>query len=327
MKELFLGIDTGATKSHALIADAQGQVHGFASGGPGNWEVIGWDGTHCILTDIITQAAAQAGVAATQLAGAGFGLAGYDWPEDGPPHEQIIRAILGSDVPFALVNDAFIGLPAGTDAGWGVVVGAGTSCNCYGRNPQGDIGRVIGAAALGDEHAGAGELVLRAMQAIAKQWTQRGPKTALSEAFIAEVGAVDVADFLAGRMRGRYSFWAEKAPLVFQVAAAGDAVALELVRWAGSGLGSLAVGVIRQLGIADLTFDVVQAGSFYNGSPLVTEAMVQTVHAVAPKARLVRLHAPPVVGATLLGMEQRGVATAVARQPLIANIRAHLSGE
>jgi N-acetylglucosamine kinase-like BadF-type ATPase len=324
MTRYFLGIDTGATKSHALIADGNGRVLGFCEGGPGNWETVGWEGTRAVLAEIIGQATAQAGVERTQIAGAGFGLAGYDWPEDRQPHVEIIQDLLPG-VPFELVNDAFIGLLAGTDAGWGVVVGAGTSCNCYGRNPQGQIGRVTGSSWYG-EYAGASELVWFALQAVARAWSQRGPETALGEAFCTAVGASDVSDLLAGLMRHRYHLWADKAPIVFAVAAQGDGVAMDLVRRAGHGLGDLACGIIRQLGIAELAFDVVLAGSFYNGSPLIQETMAETMHTLAPQARLVRLDAPPVTGAVLLGMEQVGVDTAVVRQTLVENVKKYRQG-
>lgn len=319
MTHFFLGIDTGATKSHALIADESGGIHGFAEGGPGNWEVVGWAGTQALLAEIINKASTLAGISPTQIMGAGLGLAGYDWPEDHQPHADIIQKLLPG-VPFALVNDAFIGLLAGTATGWGVVVGAGTSCNCYGRNQQGHIGRLTGSSRFG-EYAGAGELVWAALQAVAFAWSQRGPETALGPAFCTAVGAADVPDLLAGLMRDRYHIWAEKAPVVFEVAARGDAVALDLVRWAGRGLGDLACGVIRQCGLADQAFDVVLAGSFYNGSPLIQETMAAAIYPLAPYARLVRLAAPPVTGAVLLGMEQAGVDTAVARPPLIKNTK------
>ncbi len=320
MTHFFLGIDTGATKSHALIADSNGRIHGFAEGGPGNWEVVGWAGTRALLDQIISEAAAQARINPAQIAGAGLGLAGYDWPEDHQPHADIIHKLLPG-VPFALVNDAFIGLLAGTAAGWGVVVGAGTSCNCYGRNQQGHIGRLTGSSRFG-EYAGAGELVWFALQAVAHAWSQRGPETALGPAFCTAVGAANVPDLLAGLMRDRYHIWADKAPIVFEVAARDDAVALDLVRWAGRGLGDLACGIIRQCGLADQTFDVVLAGSFYNGSPLILETMAAVIHPLAPHARLVRLDAPPVTGAVLLGMEQASVDTTLARPPLIKNAKA-----
>jgi N-acetylglucosamine kinase-like BadF-type ATPase len=122
---------------------------------------------------------------------------------------------------------------------------------------------------------------------------------------------------LEGLSQGRYRLSAAAAPLVFQVAAAGDPVALSLVEWAGHELGSLAVGIIRQLGFEALTFDVVMAGRFYQGGVGLHKAMRETILAVAPGARLVRLTAPPVVGGVLLGMEQAGFNPAPAREALI----------
>lgn len=45
--------------------------------------------------------------------------------------------------------------------------------------------------------------------------------------------------------------------------------------------------------------------------------MRETIHAVAPNARLVRLHVPPVVGAVLLGMERAGMNPSAVREALI----------
>jgi N-acetylglucosamine kinase-like BadF-type ATPase len=315
----YLGVDTGATKSHALIIDNNGRISGFGTAGPGNWESVGWQGTRQILTDIISQATAQAKISCSQIAGAGFGLAGYDWPEDHQPHIDIIRDI-GIVAPVQLMNDAFIGLPAGTDAGWGVVVSAGTSCNCYGRNPQGKIGRVVGSSSFG-EYAGAGELVWRALQAVAHAWTQRGKPTQLADVFLAATGAHDVPDLLAGLMRNRYWLGAKDAALVFEAANDGDGVAVELIWWAGSELGELAKAVIQQLAIAELAFDVVLSGSFYHGSPVIQEVMSESIQQLAPQVQLVHLSAPPVVGAALLGAELDGLETAILRPILLKNIQ------
>lgn len=315
----FLGVDTGATKSHALIADENGRVLGFGAGGPGNWETVGWNGTRQVLDEIISEAAAQAGIERFQIAGAGFGLAGYDWPEDRQPHLDIIRE-MGITAPLQLVNDAFIGLPAGSDAGWGVVVSSGTSCNCYGRNQQGEIGRVVGSSSFG-EYAGAGELVRYTVKAVAHAWTKRGPATELTECFIEATGAQDPVDLLSGLMRGRYYLGANHAPLVFELAAIDDSVALEAVSWAGRELGELAISVIRQLDLSAMAFDVVLSGSFFNGSPLVRQTMAETINHYAPKAHLVRLTADPVIGAVLLGMDAAGFATNCLRNVLTQTIK------
>ena len=86
------------------------------------------------------------------------------------------------------------------------------------------------------------------------------------------------------------------------------------------------VGVVRQLGFEALSFEVVQVGSMHNGGPRLLDPMAETVHAVAPGARFVRLTAPPVVGAVLLGMEQGGLDAQALRPALIESTCRLLAG-
>jgi N-acetylglucosamine kinase-like BadF-type ATPase len=307
MSSYFLGADIGGTKTHVLISDQSGRVVGFGESGPGNHEIVGYDGLARMIGNAADQALAAANLSWRQITGAGFGVAGYDWPSERQPTLEAIRS-LGLEAPIEAVNDALIGLLAGSPEGWGVAVVSGTGCNCHGwdRTRQ-RVGQAIGAGSMVGEGAGASELVARAVEAIAHEWTRRGPATRLSQALVQHTGARDLADLLEGLVMDRITLCASDAPLVFQVAAEGDPVALGLVRWAGRQLGELAKGVIRQLEFERLAFDVVMVGSMYDGSPLLARTLHRSIHALAPGARLVRLSVPPVVGAVLLGMEQGGL--------------------
>jgi N-acetylglucosamine kinase-like BadF-type ATPase len=320
MVHYFLGIDTGSTKSLALIADESGRAVGLGRAGGGNWETVGLEGCRQVLEEITRQALAAAGLARREITAAGFCLAGYDWPEDRPALEEVIGS-LGLEAPYELVNDAMAGLLAGTTEGWGVGVSAGTSCNCYGRDRQGRTGRVVGSSRFG-EYAGAGEIVWRAMQAVARAWTRRGPATKLSQALAWAAGARGVEDLVAGLMRGRYRLAPAMAPIVFECAGAGDVVAREIIEWAGRGLADLAAGVARQLDFQGTAFEVILAGSVLDGNPelatLVSAALVEEF----PLARPLRLDAPPVAGAVRLAMEQVGLDTAEIRPRLVGSSRA-----
>jgi N-acetylglucosamine kinase-like BadF-type ATPase len=227
---------------------------------------------------------------------------------------------LGLQSPYAMVNDAIPGLVAGASDGWGVNVVSGTGCNCRGWDREHKReGRVTGYGIMMGEAAGSGELVFRAMQLVGFEWIQRGPRTALSQAFIKYTGAKSLEDLLSGYTQGYYQIGAETAPLVFQTAYEGDEVARDLITWAGNELGELANGVIRQLGFEDLAFDVVLSGSMFEGGALLTEPMRTTIQKLASQVRLVRLNVPPVLGAVLIGMEQGNL-------PIDAQIRATLAG-
>jgi N-acetylglucosamine kinase-like BadF-type ATPase len=315
MRRYFFGFDVGSTKTHALIADENGQAVGFGASGPGNPEGVGYDGLARVLQESADEAVASAGIFRDQIVGAGFGIGGYDWPSQREPMLGSIGT-LGLVAPVEIVNDAMLGLLAGAEQGWGVAVVAGTSCNCWGRDESGKEGRMTGFSWLG-EAAGAGELVMKALQAVARAWTWRAPPTRLAEAFIELTGTRDVGDLLEGLTTEGLRVGASAAPLVFQVAAEGDPVAQELIVWAGRELASMAIGVVRQLSLESLSFEVVLAGSFFNGSPVLAETMREIIHPVAPGASLVRLRVPPVVGAVVLGMEQGGVKPSPLRSMLI----------
>ena len=314
----FLGVDVGGTKSHALIADENGQVVGFGRSGPGNWEGVGYAGLQVVLETITAQAVKMAGIERHQIAGAGFGIAGYDWPSQRQPHLDVIQT-LGLDCHIELVNDAALGIPAGTQAGWGVSIVSGTGCNGRGWNAdRSRRGRAVGGHGhWSDEAAGGFDIMLRAMRAISFEWTRRGPATALTPAFIQKHGAPNLDEFVEGVYLDNYTFDVSDIMLVFEIAQHSDPEALNVMRWAGDQLGQIAVGVIRQIGLETEPCEVVQIGSLYDGHPLISEQMRQTIQQVAPHAQLVRLTAPPVIGGVLLGMEAVLGRAAYQRRPQI----------
>jgi N-acetylglucosamine kinase-like BadF-type ATPase len=300
----FLGADLGGTKTHVVIADQTGRTVGFGEGGPGNHEGVGYEGMYAALRVACEQALEAAQLTRDQISGAGFGIAGYDWASQKPRMEATIQR-LGLSASCALVNDTIPGLVAGAEAGWGVNVVSGTGCNCRGWDQSHQReGRVTGYGVTMGEAAGSSELVFRAMQLVGQAWTRRGPQTALSEAYIRHAGAQSLEDLLEGYTEGYYSIGPETARLVFQTAYAGDPVACELITWAGTELGEMANGVIRQLNFETLAFDVVLSGSMFEGGALLIDPMRATILKIAPGARLVRLNVPPVIGSVLIGMEQ-----------------------
>jgi N-acetylglucosamine kinase-like BadF-type ATPase len=316
----YLGVDVGGTKTHAMLADDDCRVVGFGEAGPGNHEGVGYPGLEAAMAQAVGQALLQAGIAPRQIAGAGFGVGGYDWPSEREPTLRSIAA-LGIDAPLELVNDAMLGLIAGARQGWGIAVVAGTGCNCWGWDAEHRTAHMTGAGGWMGEAAGAGELVQEAVARISRFWSHRGPPTRLVEAFVASTGARDLDDLIEGLVMQRYTLDTSAAPLVFQVAAAGDPMACEVITWAGEALADLANGVIRQLRFADQPFEVILVGSLYNGGDLMIRPMRQAILRLAPHAELVKLEAPPVVGGVLLGMQQAGLDTTDRRAALIAAAR------
>ena len=321
MTKYFIGVDVGSSKTHATVVDENGHALGFGRGGPGNHEGVGYDGFMAAVRNAIDACLADTGISAAKLAGAGFGISGYDWPSERAVFTDLLKG-LDLPCPLDMVNDACLGLLAGSTSGWGIAVVSGTGCNCWGwTDGRKQIGQVTGASTWMGEAAGAGELVSQAVKMVAYQWTKRGPVTGLTDAFIHYTGATSLDDLLEGLVNERYQLDASAAPLVFDCAHAGDAVAVDLIHWAGTELGELVKCVIRQLTLEESKFEVIQIGSLFDGGDMLTKPLRENVLQLAPGASFIRMEAPPVVGAAILGMEAAGLQpTDQVRRNIIATI-------
>ena len=322
MSELsyFLGVDTGGSKTHALAADSLGNIVGFGKSGPGNHEVVGYDGAKAAIQTAAGAALQMAGLSSDQIAGAGFGIAGYDFPSERADTLDAI-SVLGLRCPLEAVNDLVIGLVAGAADGWGIVIDAGSGTNCRGRARDGREGMVTGCGGRFGEHGGGMDLVLGAVRVINYHWIRRGPPTRLSDAFIAHFNAPDLTGLIEGLTQNTYHLNSHMARMVFDIAQQGDPVARDLIHWLGCELGEQVCAVIRQLDLMNEIFEVVQIGSLFAGGPMLVEPMQQTARALAPGARFVDLAAPPVVGGVLLGMQMAGLEFHPIRSHLIEKTR------
>ena len=304
-KRHFLGIDVGSSKTHALIVDESGQCVGFGKSGGGNHQGFGYDWTENAMRESFEGALNMSAVDKADIAGAGFGVAGYDFPSDREAHLQAISA-LELSCPVEIVNDGVNGLLAGATGGIGVNVTAGSSNNCRGRNKDGKEGRIVGNGATFGEQGGAIEIVQRGLQMVNHAWIKRIPPTALTQVYINATGAKDEIDLMEGLSNEQYHLFPYLAIEVMNAARSGDAAAQEVVRWAGEELGWLAVSVARQIEMENDEVEVIQSGSVFEAGEMITEPMKKIVLEHCPKAKLIRLDGPPVVGAVILGMEQAG---------------------
>lgn len=317
MSEYFLGVDIGSTNSQAIIIDDQGKILGYGEGGPGNHEVVGYAGLQDTLKVVTEAALRAAGVSKEHIIGAGFGVSGYDWPSEHTPTMDVIQT-LGLSAHLGLVNDTLLGLIAGAEQGWGIAVVAGSGENCWGRDAQGRIGRMTGHGSTMGEYGGASTIVEKTIHVVSEEWSQRGPPTSLTRVLLEATGALDIEDLVEGLTQDRFQVGVEITPQIFLAAEAGDQVALEVARWAGEQLGSMVIGVVRQLNFQDETFEVVEMGGVFKAGKLLTDPLHATVLQVAPGARFVPLKAPPVVGAALLAMEHAEVDHRAVRKALIS---------
>lgn len=321
----FLGIDVGSSKTHTLIVDENGQCVGFGKAGGGNHQNVGYEGTQRVLQDSFEGALKMSGAEKAHITGAGFGVAGYDFPSDREAHLQAI-ATLGLSCPLDVVNDGMNGLFAGATRGIGVNVTAGSSNNARGRGRSSKEGRIVGNGPDFGEYGGAQEIVQRGLQMVNYAWIKRIPPTTLTQIYLEATGANDESDLMQGLSNDRYHLFPYLAMKIFDTARQGDGAAQDIIEWAGEELGWLAVAVARQIEMQEEEVEIVQSGSVFEAGDIIIEPMRYIVMKHCPKAKLIRLDGPPVVGAVILGMEQAGFDGYVVRNHLIQTAKGLVKG-
>jgi N-acetylglucosamine kinase len=317
MTPCVVGVDGGGTKTACEITSLDGATLAWATGGPSNYQTIGAEATEAVLFQTIGEASRAAGgeLHARALC---LAMAGVDRPDDLQAVRAIAARLLAEPVgrlhwateaaQVLIVNDAVASLVGGTGRKYGVVTVAGTGSIAFGMNTHGERRRAGGwGYLLGDEGSGYA-IGLAGLRAVCRADDGRGPHTALRELVLHQYQLPAPADLISRA----YGEWgvpqiASVAPLVFQAADSGDAVARAIVEAAADELALASGAVVRSLHMADDQFEVVTAGGTWQGSALLRERFAGAVAAFAPRAAVIPPRAEPVAGAVLLAREALGV--------------------
>jgi N-acetylglucosamine kinase-like BadF-type ATPase len=315
--DIYLGVDGGGSKTFALAADAMGRVVGFGQAGCANHQV---HGLNAALTEI--------GGAWRQALGSDVArfaclcLAGADLPPDFLMLRPALES-LGAATTFDLRNDTWAAMRAGTSHPWGAVVICGSGINAAVRAPDGREFVLPSLGQISGDWGGGGDIAMAAISALAREWDGRGPPTALTERVLQYYEQPSYAALLEAiyteslPRRNR-----ELAPLVFEVALAGDAVAQEIVVRTGTEIGHIAGSLLHRMQMHREPCEVVTGGSIFKAvGPLLMDAANLALHRLAPLAFFTKAEVEPVVGALLLAFELHGREVDDA---LLANLRATL---
>jgi len=284
----FLGVDGGQSGTKAVIGDESGQVLGTGEAGPCNHAGAeeGRAKLERAVTASVATACIEAGLdlAAIRFEAACFGMSGG--PED---KEAILAYILRVD-RLTVTNDAVIALAGATETGRGIITIAGTGSIAFGRNAEGRSARAGGWGYVFGDEGSAFDIVRQALRAALRMEEGWGAQTSLRAVILDATRSLNANEvvhrmYTADWPRDRA---ASLAPLVDAAAAAGDAVAMEILANAAAQLAMLAASVRRQLWKAGDAVAVAYIGGVFQ-SRIVLERfrllveLEDGIHCIAPR--------------------------------------------
>lgn len=295
---LFLGVDGGGTKTHAILTNSAGEILSEGLSTASNPLRVGVENAVHQIVEAVDKACDRIGKQRADIAAAQIGLAGVRREDLRVRMREELKDELGIE-KLEVVTDAEIALYGATNGAAGLVIIAGTGSICCGRNDKGEFAVAGGWGPLaGDEGGGAG-IARRALQAIAKASDGRGAQTKLSD-YACKYFRADTPDDLAMAIYAptmTNDKIAGFARYVIEAARQGDQVSLNLLDEAGRELGIAANAVIKKLNLGRKKFQVAYVGGVFNAKELIFNPILQKIHETAPHAFIAPPQFPPAVAA------------------------------
>jgi N-acetylglucosamine kinase-like BadF-type ATPase len=307
MSEYIIGIDTGSTKSHLALFDRAGTLVYFGRWGPLSHESV--PGSFALfeeeLGEFVGRALSESKITMKQVAYSVLGLTGADTK----PQHNILSDVarrLGFG-KFTLVNDAFLGIPAGNPEGVGICAINGTGCTVAGINREGEAFQIGGVGYISADCGGGGIMGGLVVSAVYSELFRRGEPTSMTPLLLQKLGVSGKRDFV----EKIYEKIADESfnvcgysKMLFEAAIENDKVAAQLLRDIGASYAGGISGMIDELKFhPEEDLHIVFAGSnFVKGEhPLLLDTIKETVSRNHPAYRIkyTLLDVPPVAGAVI----------------------------
>lgn len=315
MSGYVLGVDAGATKSKLAIFTDEGKKIGLYSWGPLNHESLpgSFSQLEEELGQFIRESLEEADVCMEQIRYAVFGLAGVDTKGQHTIISAIIQRI--GITEFTLVNDGFLGVPAGSSTGYGISAINGTGESIFGLNREGRTFQIGGVGFLSGDMGGGGELAQRVFAGAYRELFRMGPKTLLTELLLRDLAITDPHDLIEviyEKMEDPSFRIRDFNRLLFEGAAKGDAVATEAMRDIGWNYAGGIACMAKELAFSmEEKLPVIFAGSVFakGEDPVLLNFVKSRLGELLPGYQLefVRFDKPPVAGAVVWALQRLGV--------------------
>ncbi|MEC0227859.1 N-acetylglucosamine kinase [Paenibacillus alba] len=308
-RNYIIGVDGGNSKTDYFLFDIQGNFIDHIHTSTCSHEQFkdAYVSTFRIMNEHIQHLLTRNQLSMADIAAGAFGLAGADIPSQKEQLCEVIERIGFTN--YALDNDSFLGVKAGSEQGYGICSINGSGTVTGGISPSGKRLQVggVGSELSGDE-AGGFFLARKVLRAVYDSLYRMGPETELKSP-VMELLQIDrkelFMEFALDGMLKRSLPITKLVQILFASADQGDAVALAILDNTAKQLAYSTIGCMHNLDFGQ-NVDIILAGSVWvkAESPLLLQTYKDYVTRMTDHTcQFIILQVPPATGAVLWALE------------------------
>ncbi len=311
MAKYVIGVDGGGTKTHYALSDSNGKLTNFMRGSPTNHEIYsdGYESVRKEIKSSVFKLLQQSRLKPEDVSYGIFGLAGADTKNQ---QKELSKIISETGIRnFKVFNDAFLGIKAGSDKGYGICNVNGTGTCCVGIDKNSDWLQIGGTGWTFGDETGAGYMGSVVIRKVYDSVYRCGEKTIMKEMLFEKLRINEESELVNAVYEKVYSNKikvTELSKIAFYAANQGDEAALELLRHSGREMAKSVIGVIKRLDFSgEKEIDIILAGSINlkGENPELINAFKKEVYfREKRKMCFIPLQVPPVAGAVIWAIEK-----------------------
>jgi len=309
-KGILAGVDGGATKTVAVVGNVDGTLLGSGRAPSANYHNVGINSAAKSIRTAVHLACRQAGSPTRHLETVVIGLAAMDSPRDFVVGRRVVD-LTGLGKRRILVHDSVVALYGATLGRPGIVVNAGTGSFAAGIGRKGNVIRAGGWGNIIDDEGGAYDIGKLGIRAALRALDGRDRKTAIARLLVRKYKLRALEDIVHEVYEKPMTVdeISDISRLVAQAAHRGDRVARDIFAREAKVSSVLVSSIGRRLGMIRSNPNIYCTGGVFNAGTVITRPFRKALRESLPRFRIRRPQFEPVVGAFILALREKGIAT------------------
>ncbi len=305
-----IAYDGGGIKTHIAVLNLKGKLIYEELGKGCNHNSMYGDNFKEVIEGLFNNALNYLNIFGNDIEFVFLGVSGADLEPDFIKLNKISKKIF-KNIPFKIVNDAWIILRSGLKSSFGAVAISGTGTNSAAINKEGKkaILRSLGYT-LGN-YGGGLDISREALHYAFRADELTNEPTLLQD----EIPKIfnlktmtEVLNLFYPKNIVEKIKLGEITEVVIKCALNGDVVSQDILVRIGKFIGLQTGGVIKQVGLENSKVPVVVGGRVFSSeSPLLIDEFTTNLHRICPKAYIVYPKYKPVIGAYLFALDELNI--------------------